>query len=167
MSDLTAERLQQVLTYNSYSGLFKWNRAGGSGGSLHVAGDTAGCISRGYIVIWVDDKLYLAHRLAWLYVTGEWPKRGIDHWDTDKSNNSWGNLRSATQSQNLANQRISPVNTSGFKGVCWHKLGKKWMAQIKVDGRHIYLGLFETAEEAHAVYVAAAEHHFGEFARAA
>jgi len=94
------------------------------------------------------------------------PGKGIvvDHIDGDKLNNRRSNLRIATVSQNIFHSKLSKVNTSGYKGVRWHRQGKKWLAEIKYQRRNIYLGLFDTAEAASAAYNAAAKRLFGEFA---
>lgn len=89
-----------------------------------------------------------------------------DHIDGDGLNNRRSNLRLATPSENARNQRRSRDNTSGFKGVWWHKGRRKWQAQIMAGGRQQYLGLFNTAEAAHAAYCEAAKSLHGEFARA-
>ena len=121
----------------------------------------------GYVSIRLNGKRYAGHRLAWLYMTGKWPKTPLDHINAISSDNRWENLREADGSQNQANKRLSRQNTSGFKGVSWREDGAKWVAQIRVRGRCIYLGRFNTPEQAHAAYVAAAIEHWGAFARAA
>jgi hypothetical protein len=119
---------------------------------------------RGYIQIHVIGKLYLAHRLAWLHTTGEWPKAEIDHKDRKPGNNRISNLREASHSQNHANRGRVP-NSSGVRGVSWCKRDRNWLAQIKLGGKAYRLGQFATIAEARAVYVAAKQKHFGEFAR--
>jgi hypothetical protein len=79
-------------------------------------------------------------------------------------NDQIGNLRPATQSQNLANSTLSSKNTSGYKGVRWDNRREHWTASIMVNYKGKFLGSFNTAEEAHAAYCAAAKKHFGEFA---
>lgn len=91
----------------------------------------------------------------------------VDHADRNGLNNRRRNLRTGTGSQNSANRPKQIDNTSGYKGVSWHKRHGKWYAQIGVRGKKIYLGLHETKESAYAAYCAAAREHFGEFARTA
>jgi hypothetical protein len=91
----------------------------------------------------------------------------VDHVNGDKLDNRRANLRTATQSQNLMNRGRSPRNTSGYKGVTWHKGSRRWMAQIKVRGRSKCLGYFEDPAVAHAAYTKAAAREHGEFARTA
>lgn len=88
-----------------------------------------------------------------------------DHIDGDELNNRRGNLRICTKSENARNRKILSINASGYKGVNWRKLEKKWQAHIKVNGIQIHLGYFTTAQEAACVYDRAALKYFGEFAR--
>lgn len=165
--ELTQERLKELLDYSPETGLFYWliDRP-----PLRKAGDTAGALrDTGYISISVDDRACKAHQLAWLWMTGGWPPRFIDHRDTDKANNRWLNLRLATKSQNQANMRAPKNNKSGFKGVSRYRAGDRrglpWQASIGKDGKSFCLGHFETAEQAHMAYAIAARKLFGEFAR--
>ncbi len=154
-----------MLAYDPETGIFTWKARPAR---CIWVGDVAGCLEKnGYRRIDLFGKHYLAHRLAWLLSKGEWPNGDIDHEDRNKDNNRIGNLRPATVSQNAANRKRSATNTSGFKGVCWNSKSGKWQAQIKVGNRSRYLGLFDTAEAAHAKYLEAAKASFGEFARAA
>jgi hypothetical protein len=159
---LTLERLRELLIFVPETGLFYWKvdrppvRAGVVAGGLN---------GRGYIQICIDKHLYLAHRLAWLYMTGEWPPADIDHENLNRSDNRWTNLRDATRSQNGANQGIRSDNTSGFKGVFWCTTRKRWLATLNIDGKQKTLGRFDTPEAAADAYAAAARKHFGEFSR--
>ena len=157
-------RLRAALSYDPDSGEFRCltNR-----GTRAKIGCVAGYINgRGYRQIAIEGRMYLAHRLAWFWMTGEWPSTYIDHVDGDPANNRWANLREATNSQNLANSRRSRVNKSGFKGVSLSRDGK-WKVQIWADKTQHYLGLFDTKEEAHAAYSEAAKRLYGDFARVA
>ena len=95
------------------------------------------------------------------------PPARVDHRDTNGLNCQRRNLREANKSQNGANRGKNSNNTSGYKGVSWHKAARKWSAQIQVRGKYTYLGLFPNPEVAHAAYAEAAAHYFGEFARSA
>jgi len=88
----------------------------------------------------------------------------VDHRDLDRLNNCRSNLRVATMMEQRANQTKQRNNTSGFKGVFWHEPTGKWMAQIGVRRRHIYLGLFTSKRNAAQAYNQAARKHFGKFA---
>lgn len=157
--ELTQERLKELLHYDPETGRFtrKTDAMGGHRRQQVVAraGDVLGTKTvYGYSVIWLDKKLHLAHRLACLYMNGEWPKLCIDHIDGDKLNNSWANLREVgakVNGQNIRGARIN--NKSGFLGV--HFQANRYRADIKVNGKTKYLGRFKTPEEAHAAYVEA------------
>lgn len=163
MSILTVDRLREVLSYNPTTGVFVWLVS-----TAHriTVGDIAGCLDGyGYLAIRVDGRLYKAHRLAWLYVTGEWPSGQIDHCNCVPADNRITNLREASQSQNCANTHRRRHNKSGFKGVGWDREGQKWTARIRYKSRTFWLGRHETPEAAHAAYVEAAMRIHGEFAR--
>ena len=137
---LTKKRLQQLLEYNPKNGIF--TRKTKSSNSVNV-GDIAGCKNlAGYITISIDNKPYLAHRLAWLYTYGEMPKEGIDHINHNKIDNRINNLRVVPQILNMRNLKMRNTNTSGITGVRWNKKAKKWIANINVHYKSIYLGLF-------------------------
>lgn len=110
----------------------------------------------------------MAHLLAWLYMTGEWPADEVDHEDTHRSHNWWSNLRAATSAQNAANRRTNVNNALGLKCVSRvARPGKQYRARIYIAGKRVHLGYFRTAEEASAAYFKKAQEVFGEFARAA
>lgn len=155
---LTCERLKQLLHYDPLTGFFTWIDARSS---THL-GERAGCLTNnGYVRIMVEGHEYRAHRLAWLYMTGNWPVRYIDHRDRDQINNIWDNLREATTGQNRANSKV--VAASGFKGV--YRSDNRWRACIRHNKKIHLLGQFATREEASAAYAVAACELHGEFAR--
>ena len=140
-------------------GLFYWRQRRGSAAAGHQAGSPCG---GGYRVIVIDRVPYYAHRLAWLYVHGEHPNGQIDHINGVGADNRITNLRQCSRRENAHNMRRR--NTSGFKGVS-RCSSRKWRAQIRLSGRRIHLGRYDTAEEAGRAYDAAARLHFGAFAR--
>lgn len=167
---LTFESLREVLDYDPDTGIFLWKAREATTPSIKMwngryAGKKAGGLYRDYIEIAIDDENYYGHRLAVFYMTGEWPEHGVDHEDLDGSNNTWTNIRSATKSQNAANTTFYKTNTSGIKGVCWHKRARRWQAQIKCQGKYKFLGTFKSKEAAGEVYAKAARELFGDFAR--
>jgi hypothetical protein len=113
----------------------------------------------------IDGLNQYAHRLAWLWMIGEWPAEEIDHIDGNPLNNRWKNLRLATRGENQFNRGADYTNTSGYKGVTYHKQCRKWVARIGHKRKSYHLGLFETAKTAHAAYCEAAIRLHGEFAR--
>jgi hypothetical protein len=162
---LTASHLRALLIYDPDTGIFT-RRV--DAGKRFKAGMVAGGLgARGYIYIGIEGKRYLASRLAFLYMTGSWPKIQADHENTIRSDNRWSNLRDATVAQNAANARTHRDNFSGFKGVTFHKLSGLWNARIMVRGTSISLGYFKTPKEANAAYARKATEQHGKFARSA
>lgn len=160
-SHVTQERLISLIDYDPISGIAIWRiPAKSKKRKLQVGSPSGG----GYLSAVIDGRMYLLHRLIWLYMTGEWPPR-IDHRDLCSINNKWENLRLATGSQNMANRAIPKNNTSGFKGVSAFRKSGRWRATIKCEGKFTQIGVFATKEEAHAAYLAKARELFGEFAR--
>ncbi len=164
-TNLTAQRLRELLHYDPETGVFTYRVKRG----ICMPGNEAGCpMKRGNHSIGLEYGRYATHRLAWLYMTGEWPTKEIDHLDGNPLNNRWDNLRLATSAENKQNQRRPKVtNKCGFLGVCRHPIDKQglptWRARIQIDGKSIHVGLFNTPEEAHAAYVDAKRrlHPFG------
>lgn len=155
--DITAVELRERLQYDPTTGLWLWlnSRRGGWNGR------PAGSIdAKGYRIIKIDGQSYKASRLAYLYMTGEWPADEMDHIDTKPWNDVWTNLRPATRVENIINRQMRRDNSSGVVGVCWHKANSKWVAQID----KVYLGSFDTLEEAKAARDLAAKERHGEFA---
>ena len=129
-------------------------------------GAIAGCKRKdGYLVVRVLDKLYLAHRLAWFWHHGVWPKDLIDHVDGNKENNKIENLREATKSTNGFNRGKEKTNRTGFKGIVFYKPYGKYMARITVQRKSTFLGYYDTPEDAHQAYCDAAATYHGEFAK--
>lgn len=142
---INQKELKTALHYDPQTGFFTWaiNRSNVKAGSI------AGAMRKnGYIQIGLAGKFWLAHRLAWLYMTGAMPLDQVDHIDGNKSNNAWGNLREATTKQNGENLKTLDTNTSGFRGVVYYKRTNKWMAQVQHHKKNFCLGYFCTAEEA-------------------
>lgn len=156
-SNLTAERLRELLSFDAETGLF--TRLTSTNRRLKP-GVVSGCVrSDGYILIGVDKSHYLAHRLAWLYVYGAWPNE-IDHANGIKSDNRLSNLRECSRQENCQNLAIRKDNKSGFVGVTYRPDLKKFAAELWVKKKKISLGLFKTAELASKAYTAAKyEHH--------
>lgn len=140
---ITQERLKQLLHYDPNTGVFtriytnRADRLGKQPGSRNT---------KGHVQIRLDGALYVAHRLAWLYVNGEFPTNQIDHIDGDKANNKFLNLREATNKQNQENVPLQVNNTSGYRGVSFDKRLKKFRAYVCHNRQQITLGFFVTAE---------------------
>ncbi len=151
---ITQTRLMELFTYNPDTGNFIRNTSIGP----YKSGSIAGSLKRdGYVRIVADKINYAAHRLAWLYMYGYIPEKDIDHINRIRNDNRITNLRPVTRSENSRNQNMRPTNTSGFAGVTFQKSCNKWQAQIQYLGEKVYLGVYNTAEEAHEAYLEAAE----------
>lgn len=155
MKELTQERLKTILSYDIGTGVFRWINATNW---RAIAKDAAGCVreKNGYRVIYVGGKLYAAHRLAWLYVTGNWPSGSIDHINGVRDDNRFANLRDVTRSVN--NQNLHVANrrnrSCGLLGVTWNR--GKWTAQISIPGiGKKNLGRFDDPNNAHSAYLEA------------
>lgn len=156
---MNQQTLKTFLKYNQRTGTFTWLQSRGPVSKGSVAGTVD---SKGYIQIGIEGKLYAAHRLAHLYVTGRMPPY-VDHRDGNTQNNKWINLRQATLTQNQYNRRLNKNNSVGLKGVTRHANGR-YAAQIQIAGKKKRLGYFDTAEDAHAAYMAAAKEGMKTFA---
>lgn len=163
--NVTAAMLRAALHYDPLTGIFRWLQKAARN---TVIGSIAGTFNTlGYLQIrWLGRSFY-GHRLAWLYMTGEWPPFEVDHEDTNPSNNKWFNLRPAKRLQNCRNTRRPRHNTSGVKGVSWCKRRKAWRAYIVVGRKQKSLGYFGAKSKAAAAYARAATDTFGEFPRVA
>jgi hypothetical protein len=159
------DELCEMLSYDPETGVFTWLVRPSN--CIHV-GDVAGHLNKiGYRAIRIAGHYYLAHRLAWFYMTGEWPLGWMDHSDMVRDNNRWINLREATPSQNRANCGVNSASLTGLKGVTWKARRNKYEARIMINGKRFSLGFFDTAELAHEAYMRKAINLYGEFARSA
>lgn len=159
---ITQEYLKSILHYDYETGLWTClgiRKNGSKGKILNTVNKT-----NGYIIISILNKGYLAHRLAWLYVTGKWPENEIDHKDRNVINNKWENLREANRQENSRNIKVRSHNKLGVKGVS--QIKNKYKAVINIgEGKDKYLGYFDTIEEAKEAYNDAALKYFGQFAK--
>lgn len=158
---LTQQRLKELLHYDPDTGVFTRIRSRLSTTLNKKAG---GINYDGYRRIYIDGSSYFAQRLAFLYIHGSWPSSQMDHINGNRDDNRISNLREATSSENKHNQLINRKNTSGVKGVCWHKGAKKWQARVMMNGRDKYLGLFDSIHDAEMAACEARISLHGEFA---
>lgn len=159
---LTVERLRSVVQYDADSGVFTW-REGGRG-RFKRAGAAAGTVSHyGYLIIMMDGKRHMAHRLAWLWVHGAWPLNEIDHINGVRDDNRIVNLRDVTRAINRQNMRKARSDSkSGVLGVSWSKSSRCWVANLQTNGKLQQVGKSSSIEEARQAYLKAKrEQHEG------
>ena len=147
---LTQEYLRSILDYNPDTGVFtrkrrkdvrpEWNTrwAGKVAGNLH---------NHGYWMLSIDNKRYLAHRIAFIYTYGYEPNE-VDHINGDRLDNRICNLRDVTSSENNRNMKRAKNNTSGKTGVYWDKVNSKWMAIAWCENKQHFAGRFARKEDA-------------------
>lgn len=156
---LTQERLKELLDYDPHTGIFTHKLSRGS-----LKGSQAGTACKlGYHRIQIDYQLHLAHRLAFLFMEGCFPKENVDHRDGNPSNNCWSNLRECTQKQNIQN---SLGSGKFYKNVYFTKGPRKkpFNVKVEVEGRPKSFGYYATPEEANEVAIILRREIHGEFA---
>lgn len=175
---LPPELLRELLQYDADTGRLYWRKRSQT---LFSSAAQANCWNgrfagreafthrdgKGYCVGKIFRSIYKAHRVAWAIHFGEWPAQEIDHINGNQSDNRIDNLRAASPNENAWNRGPSAINTSGVKGVNWHKKQKRWVARITYAGKRHNLGSFHAISDAAAAYAEAAARLHGEFARAA
>lgn len=168
------ELLRQLLRYEPDTGRLYWklrprgmfrsDRTWRSWNAEFAEKEAFTTVNGGYYKGKIFCDAYLAHRVIWAMCMGAWPENQIDHKNGNKLDNRIENLRDADHTQNQRNQPRYRNNTSGIKGVSWHKVSGKWMAGIRVDGKRRHLGLFSSKEAARDAYITAAKRYHKEFA---
>ena len=146
MMAVTQQYLKYVLSYDQYSGEFRWQGKVSDKSRATIGGIAGCCNTNGYRQIGILGRKYLASRLAFLYMTGKWPSDLVDHIDRNQRNNAWANLREATRTENNRNIATRKIKTSPFRGVS--KRGDKWLVVIRVGGKPKYIGQYTCELEA-------------------
>jgi len=142
---LTQAKLKELFDYDPTTGVFVRLVTV----SNQTVGNVVGCAdSNGYLQVSIKGKQYYMHRLAFLFVEGYFPEHFVDHMNGRVTDNRWENLREASRSCNMQNCRLSITNKSGFIGVHWDKHAAKWKAQITINNKLIYIGLYKSATDA-------------------
>ena len=151
--DISIDYLKECLQYNPDTGVFIRKirplhhfpdlRSMSVSNAVYGGKEAGSKSKRGYIIIYLEGRLFKAHRLAYFYMNGSWPEGHMDHINHIKSDNRWGNLRVVCPKENARNKPISKNNTNGFNGVCWDSASKMWSAEINSESRHIRIGRFQ------------------------
>ena len=149
---ISQERLREALDYNHATGVFTWNiktarriKIGNVAGNLNV---------QQYLQVRIDNRVYLTHRLIWLYIYGRWPINQIDHVNRNRSDNRLCNLREATNMENSKNHSMRKDNMSGVTGVNWNAKNKTWNTRIHHDGKCFYQKTHASKRKAIAIRLA-------------
>jgi hypothetical protein len=157
------ERLLDLIEYNPDTGVWVWKETRDRRRKRLVGKRAGGLDHDGYWRISLDGRYYRSGRLAWFFVTKQWPAEEIDHINNIREDDRFVNLRQATRRQQTMNRRAHKDNGSGKKGV--RRVRGKFRARIMIDGKLRHIGMYASAEEAHAAYCEAAREAFGEFFR--
>lgn len=156
---ISPELLRELLDYDPTTGLFRWlernsrhfpNEHQWRAWNGQYAGVPALCSihPEGYAHGRIFGRAYYSHRVAFAHYHNRWPLM-VDHIDQNKLNNRIANLRETTKSGNMTNSKLQDRNVSGCPGVQWK--ANRWQASITLNGNVVYLGRFESLEEAIAV----------------
>ena len=143
---ITQQELKQEVYYDQKTGIFTWLKTHKY--SNKKIGNVCGSLDNGYIRMCIYKQRHHAHQLAWLYIYGEYRLDAIDHINGNKTDNRICNLRKASVSENAYNRKMNIKNTSGVKGVTWHKRAKKWQVVITFNKIHKYLGMYSDINKA-------------------
>lgn len=153
---ITQKELKDKIIYNPDTGFFY----------RKLSGDLAGWVTKeGYISLKIDYITYKAHRLAFLYMTGELPEDQVDHINNIKGDNRWENLRRCSQSENQRNTGKRRNNTSGVKNVSWNSKNRKWRITLYLDGKNKCFGSYEDLEVAEIIAAELRHYYHGDFTR--
>jgi len=166
--DDVKELFRSSVEYDQHTGVFIWKHRQDCNATWNsrFAGKKAGVKSTSrYVTIRLNYKIYYLHRVAWMLVTGDWPRCEIDHINGDKSDNRFCNLREATRAQNARNKGVTAASKTGVSGVCFRKAKGKWDANITVMNKQVHLGRFDTMESAVNARKEAELHYYGRFSR--
>ena len=159
--EISIEELRRLFDYNTETGVLTRKISRGRGG----VGKEAGCVKvTGRRIVGINGRDIFGHRVCYAHYHGYWPQTEIDHRNEDASDNRIANLRAASRSQNESNKKMSRSNTSGMKGVCFHKPAGKWVARIEHNQKVFYLGVFHDKSEAEVAVRAKREELHGAFA---
>lgn len=160
-SKVSVGLVRASVAYEPSTGEFIWksNRC-----SKYIGQPAGWWGANGYRSLTIGGKKLLAHRVAWVLMIGKWPVEVIDHADGDPRNNTWSNLRAASQAENVCNKIVQSNCKSGVQGVVWREDRQKWAAYINKKGAYRHLGYFDRLEDASDVRHRAALEVHGTFA---
>jgi hypothetical protein len=169
---LSIEYLHECFNYNYETGILRWKtrprkhfirdvdwRRWNTQNAGNEAGREKQHGNRTYRIVCISSRQYMVHRVAFAMFHGEWPENQVDHFDGNGLNNRPSNLRPSDTSLNLRNSHMYSNNKSGFNGVHWNKIERKWEVHININKKPHYLGRFADIESAIKVRVNAEQSH--------
>jgi hypothetical protein len=142
---LNQELLKELVNYDPNTGVFAWKKIRPGVSSSKKFGSLK---PSGYIVVLINKKLYRLHRLAWLYMTGEWPENEIDHINGNKADNRFCNIRKATKAENNWNKKVRKDSTTGVKNVLYYPKYQSYYVRITANKIAHSFGPFKTKDQA-------------------
>lgn len=158
---ITQKRLKEVLNYDPETGIFTWKI---KISKKIIVGTEPRSLNRyGYKRIRIDKRDYMAHRLAFLYMTGEFPKDQVDHINRIRTDNRFCNLRNASNAQNQWNKSKLRNNSTGFKGIHFANRERRFVAKVNVENKTICIGYFKELKCAVEAYENFVRKAHGEF----
>ena len=157
---LTQDELKNKFHYDPDTGIFTYKKSYFKSKIGKVAGEKCG---NGYILLRINNKIYPAHRLAWLYMYGSEPLELIDHVNRIRNDNRIVNLREASKAENGYNRKIGNNSTSGIKGISWCRIHNRWVARVSANGIRKCIGYFKTINDAENAIIDARKKYHGEF----
>lgn len=146
---LTRKILKELVHYNPDTGLMTWRTSTPHRTAGHEVGSefTSKC-GKKYRHVMLKNRMYLVHRLVFLYMVGEFPSKQVDHISGNGTDNRWENLREVSSTGNSRNRRMNHNNSSGCAGVIWYPRYDKWLVRIGMYGKKVTLGYFDDLQEA-------------------
>lgn len=155
-------RARELLDYDADTGDFRWRV---TRSNRVKAGAIAGTVKRdGYVQICIDSRPIAGHRLAWLYVFGEWPIEELDHLNGNRSDNRLANLRDVARGVNAQNRQGAMSNSScGVLGVSWRACYKHWRVSVVIYGVQREIGTFKSLDDARNASINARREHYKGF----
>ena len=143
---INQETVRKLFHYDAESGMLLWRN--GNGRNVKPWQEAKAKNANGYYTAKINGKSYLTHRLAWLYVYGEFPKEDIDHKNRIRNDNRLCNLRAVSRTDNCQNISLPSHNKSGHIGVSWFKSHNCWTVYVKVNKKNKWLGYYKNLDDA-------------------
>ena len=159
----THQRLRELFDYDEETGVLTWIKSATERHNVNIGKRAGRLHSNGYRRVQIGHQVFLEHRIIWAWMNDEAPPASIDHINRNRADNRWCNLRAATLQQQAWNALAKASNSCGLRGVYFARDRNRWVAEIRINGKMVRLGVFQTKEEAAAAYQGAGRVTRGEF----